>query len=80
MTVFCKLRDIWILLSKDHSKPIDVLMWLSRATLDVVGIAGTWICMVNLQDLNIHQSVIQVLYTISTPSRAKATRSLMLTD
>ena len=43
MTVSCKLRDVWIHLSKDHSKPIDVLMWLSRATLDVIGVAGMWI-------------------------------------
>lgn len=43
MTVSCKLRDIWVLLSKEHSKPIDILMWLSRATLDVIGIAGTHI-------------------------------------
>ncbi|KAI9568323.1 cytochrome P450 [Boletus coccyginus] len=35
-----ELRDVWTLLSEDHSKPIDVLMWLSRATLDVIGIAG----------------------------------------
>ncbi|KAF8440963.1 cytochrome P450 [Boletus edulis BED1] len=36
-----ELRDVWIgLSSKDQSKPIDVLMWLSRATLDVIGIAG----------------------------------------
>lgn len=40
LTVSYKLRDAWILLSKDHSKPIDVLAWLSRATLDVIGIAG----------------------------------------
>ncbi|KAN0087796.1 Cytochrome P450 [Tylopilus felleus] len=35
-----QLRDIWIRLSKDNSQPIDVLVWLSRATLDVIGIAG----------------------------------------
>ncbi|KAF8133401.1 cytochrome P450 [Boletus edulis] len=52
-----ELRDVWIgLSSKDQSKPIDVLMWLSRATLDVIGIAG----------LSIHQSMIQDLGTVST--------------
>ncbi|KAH0832234.1 hypothetical protein J3R83DRAFT_13208 [Lanmaoa asiatica] len=34
------LRDVWILPSKDHSKSTNVLIWLSRATLDVIRIAG----------------------------------------
>ncbi|KIJ14924.1 hypothetical protein PAXINDRAFT_78289 [Paxillus involutus ATCC 200175] len=38
-----ELRDIWIQLAHDDSKrtsSIDVLTWLSRATLDVIGAAG----------------------------------------
>ncbi|KIK95802.1 hypothetical protein PAXRUDRAFT_826654 [Paxillus rubicundulus Ve08.2h10] len=38
-----ELRDIWIQLANEDSQrtsPIDVLTWLSRATLDVIGAAG----------------------------------------
>ncbi|KAJ1300972.1 hypothetical protein OPQ81_003396 [Rhizoctonia solani] len=36
-----KLRDIWLNILKDsHDGTIDVLSWLSRATLDIIGVAG----------------------------------------
>ncbi|KAF8595823.1 cytochrome P450, partial [Ceratobasidium sp. AG-I] len=41
--VFCQLRDIWLeLLDTNQSEgtTIDVLPWLTRATLDVIGSAG----------------------------------------
>jgi hypothetical protein len=39
-----KLRDIWASeIEQNDDKPtrIDVLSWLSKATLDVIGLAGT---------------------------------------
>lgn len=37
-----KLRDIWISKISKSGKPtrIDALSWLSRATLDIIGVAG----------------------------------------
>ncbi|KAG9125905.1 hypothetical protein FRC07_005703, partial [Ceratobasidium sp. 392] len=35
-----ELRDIWLDMMKDGSITVDVLPWLARATLDIIGIAG----------------------------------------
>lgn len=36
-----QLRDVWIQAVQEHdSQPIDDIVWLSKATLDVVGLAG----------------------------------------
>lgn len=39
---YSKLRDIWISKISKSNKPtrIDALSWLSRATLDIIGVAG----------------------------------------
>lgn len=40
-----ELRDIWAreIKREENSERIDVLSWLSRMTLDVIGLAGMWI-------------------------------------
>jgi hypothetical protein len=48
-----KLRDIWLVESLKHSgsSRIDVLSWLNKLTLDVIGLAGacvTWMLIVGL--------------------------------
>lgn len=46
-----KLKDIWLDKIKENPKGvcvIDVLPWLSRATLDIIGVAGRTLILSNL--------------------------------
>ena len=44
--VYFKLRDIWISKISKSEKPtrFDALSWLSRTTLDIIGVAGRFYC------------------------------------
>ncbi|KAF7334442.1 hypothetical protein MVEN_02273700 [Mycena venus] len=46
VTTLLKLRDVWTRKIGDECKPtrIDVFEWLSKATLDVIGQAGKFLC------------------------------------
>jgi len=40
-----ELKDKWIQMTNDHPEPLrlDVCHWISRATFDVIGLAGVWL-------------------------------------
>jgi len=40
-----ELKDKWIQMTRDDPEPlrIDVCHWISRATFDVIGLAGMWL-------------------------------------
>lgn len=50
LTATLQLRDIWLTTAEESSNKqekaiparVDVLSWLGRATLDVIGLAGTF--------------------------------------
>jgi hypothetical protein len=59
------------------SAKVDVCHWISRATFDVIGIAGEWLT--GLRTFMIYDLPVQVSTTSSMPSKVKRTSFLTLT-
>ena len=71
-----RLRDKWRDIVGKNDKDgsvLDICLWVSRATFDVIGTAGS--CIVFLRIGNVRLMVLQALTTSSTRSRMKRTSS-----